>query len=168
MEGSKSNMHQVMDWRAAVWAGLLAGAAALLVLLVAYPLATGGTPWTPLRFIAALILGSAVLPPPTTFDAVAAVTGVTIHLVLSVFYAIVLALIIHRWGIIIGFVSGALFGGALFLINLFALTELFDWFYPLRSWPFLVLHLFFGALAGGVYELLERDYYVESVAEEWT
>ena len=168
MEGSQGNMHQVMDWRAAVWAGLIAGTAALLVLLVAYPLATGGTPWTPLRFVAGILLGSAVLPPPTTFNAGAAVTGVAIHLVLSVVYTIVLALIIHRWGIIIGFVSGALFGAALFLINLFALTEFFEWFYPLRSWSFLILHVFFGALAGSVYELLERDYYVESVAEEWT
>lgn len=168
METSQRQMHQVMDWQAAIWAGLIAGATTLLVLLVAYPLATGGTPWTVLRFIAGILLGSAVLPPPTTFDALAAITGVAIHLVLSVLYTIVLALIIHRWGIIMGFLSGALFGGALFLINLFALTNLFDWFYPLRSWPFLLLHLFFGALAGSVYELLERDYYVESVADEWT
>ncbi|MDX1688558.1 MAG: hypothetical protein R3248_11285 [Candidatus Promineifilaceae bacterium] len=168
MEASRRNMHQVMDWQAAIMAGLFAGAMTLLVLLVAYPLATGGTPWTALRFIAAIVLGSAVLPPPTTFDAMVALTGVTIHLALSVLYAVVLALIIHRWGIIIGFLCGALFGGALFLINLFAFTNLFDWFYPLRSWPFLALHLFFGAVAGGVYELLERDYYVESVTEEWT
>lgn len=169
MEASQQRqMHQVMDWQAAIAAGLIAGATTLLVLLVAYPLATGGTPWTVLRFIAGIVLGSAVLPPPTTFDAVASVTGVVIHLGLSVVYATVLALIIHRWGIIIGFLSGALFGGALFLINLFAFTNLYDWFYPLRSWPFLLLHLFFGALAGGVYELLERDYYVESVADEWT
>lgn len=168
MEASRRQMHQVMDWQAAIWAGLIAGATTLLVLLVAYPLATGGTPWTVLRFVAGILLGSAVLPPPTTFDALAAITGVAIHLALSVLYTIVLALIIHRWGIIMGFLSGALFGGGLFLINLFALTNLFDWFYPLRSWPFLLLHLFFGALAGSVYELLERDYYVESVADEWT
>lgn len=168
MEDSRKHMHQVMDWRAAIWAGLLAGATTLLVLLVAYPLATGGTPWTVLRFIAAILLGSAVLPPPTTFHALAAVTGVIIHLALSVLYVTVLALIIHRWGIIVGVLGGALFGAALFLINLFTFTNLFAWFYPLRSWPFLLLHLFFGALAGGLYELWERDYYVEDVADEWT
>jgi hypothetical protein len=79
----------------------------------------------------------------------------------------VLALIIHRWGIIVGFLGGALFGLALFGINLFALAELFDWFYPLRSLSFLLLHVFFGALAGGLYELWERDRFVESVTEEW-
>lgn len=168
MESSGRHMHQVMDWRAALAAGLIAGAVTLLVLLVAYPLVTGGTPWTVLRFIGAIVLGKAVLPPPTSFHALAAITGTVTHLVLSIAFATVLALIIHRWGIIVGFVGGALFGLALFGINLFALTELFDWFYPLRSLPFLLLHVFYGALAGGLYELWERDRFVESVAEEWS
>lgn len=168
METSPEHGHQVMDWRAAFAAGLVAGLITLIVLLVAYPLASGGSPWTVLRFIAAIILGSAVLPPPTSFHAVAAIVGIVVHLVLSAVYAIVLALIIHRWGIVVGIVGGALFGLALFLINLFTFTNLFAWFYPLRSWSFLLLHVFFGALAGGLYELWERDRYVESVAEEWT
>lgn len=168
MEDSRKQMHQVMDWQAAIWAGLVAGALVLLALLVGYPLATGGSPWTVLRFIAAIVLGSSVLPPPTTFDAVAAVTALVVHFALSVVYAIILALIIHRWGIIVGFLGGALFGLALFLINLFGFANLFDWFYPLRSWSFLLLHLFFGAVAGSVYEGLERDYYVEDVADEWS
>jgi hypothetical protein len=159
--------HQVMDWRAAVLAGLAAGAATLLILLVAYPLITGGTPWTVFRFIGGIALGSAVLPPPTTFDLPSAVIGTAIHLVLSVIYTTVLALIIHRWGIAVGLLGGALFGIGLFLINLFTFTSLFDWFAALRSWSFLLLHIFFGAAAGGLYELLERDRYVATVADEW-
>lgn len=161
-------MHQVMDWRAAFAAGLVAGIVTLLTLLIAYPLATGGSPWIVLRYIAAIVLGKAILPPPVTFDALAVVTGTIIHLALSVVYTIVLALIIHRWGIIVGVIGGALYGLALFLINMFTFTNIFDWFYPLQSWSFLLFHLFFGALAGGLYELWERDRYVESVAEEWT
>lgn len=161
-ENSHRPMRQVMDWQAAFGAGLVAGATSLLVLLIAYPVATGGTPWTVLRYIAAIVLGSSVLPPPTTFHALATLTGVVIHLVLSVIYVTVLALIIHRWGIIVGLLGGALFGLALFLINLFTFANVFEWFYPLRSWPFLLFHLFFGALAGGLYEWWERDYYVEN------
>ena len=159
--------HQVMDWRAAIVSGLIVGVAALLIPLIAYPLITGGTPWTVFRFIAGIALGSGVLPPPTTFDALSVVVGLAIHLALSVIYTVVLALIIHRWGILIGLLVGALFGVALFLINLFTFARLFEWFYPLRSWPFLLLHVFFGAAAGGLYELLERDRYVADVADEW-
>lgn len=168
METTSEHRHQVMDWRAAFAAGLVSGATTLIVLLIGYPLITGGTPWNVLRYMASIVLGNAILPPPTTFNALALVTGVVVHLALSVFYAIVLALIIHRWGIIVGVLGGALFGLALFLINMFTFTNIFDWFYPLQSWSFLLLHVFFGALAGGLYELWERDRYVESVAEEWT
>lgn len=160
--------HQVMDWRAAVVTGLIVGALTLLIMLVGYPMITGGTPWTVFRFIAGIALGSGVLPPPATFDALSVVLGLVIHLALSVTYTIILALIIHRWGILIGLLGGALFGLALFLINLLTFVRLFAWFYPVRSWTFLLLHLFFGAVAGGLYELLERDRYVEDVADEWT
>lgn len=160
--------HQIMDWPAAVVAGLVSGSITLLIVLIGYPLATGGTPWTVFRYIAAIVLDQRILPPPTSFDAMAFLAGLAIHLALSVFYTVILALVIHRWGIAVGIVGGALFGVALFLINLFTLTRLFEWFHPLRSWSFLLLHAIFGAVAGGLYELLERDYYVENVADEWT
>jgi hypothetical protein len=87
-------------------------------------------------------------------------TGTIIHLFLSVFYAIILAFIIHRWGLVVGVIGGALFGFALYLINTYTFTAFYPWFYPIRSWIALVGHVFFGAAAGGIYELLERDLYV--------
>jgi hypothetical protein len=149
-----------MDWKAAVIAGLIAGTIFLLVLLVAYPLVTGGTPWTVFRFMGAIILGESVLPPPTTFDAGVVVTAVLLHFILSVIYTLVLAFIVHRWGILITVIGGALFGLALYLINFFTFTMFFPWFYPARAWPFSVVHILFGAIAGGVYELLEKDVFV--------
>jgi hypothetical protein len=149
-----------MDWKAAVIAGLIAGPIFLLVLLVAYPLVTGGTPWTVFRFMGAIILGESVLPPPTTFDAGVVVTAVLLHFILSVIYTLVLAFIVHRWGILITVIGGALFGLALYLINFFTFTMFFPWFYPARAWPFSVVHILFGAIAGGVYELLEKDVFV--------
>jgi hypothetical protein len=149
-----------MDWKAAVIAGLVAGAVFLLVLLIAYPLATGGTPWTIFRFIGAMVLGEAVLPPPTTFDGGVVVTAVLIHFTLSILYTLILAFIVHRWGMLISILGGALFGLALYLINFFTFTMFFAWFYPARAWPFSLVHILFGAVAGGIYELLEKDVYV--------
>jgi hypothetical protein len=149
-----------MDWKAAVIAGLIAGAIFLLVLLVAYPLVTGGTPWTVFRFMGAIILGESVLPPPTTYDAGVVVTAVLLHFILSVIYTLVLAFIVHRWGILVSVIGGVLFGLALYLINFFTFTMFFPWFYPARAWPFSVVHILFGAIAGGVYELLEKDVFV--------
>lgn len=156
----RANVRHLMDWKAAVLAGLIAGAVFLLVLLIAYPLATGGTPWTIFRFIGAMVLGESVLPPPTTFDAGVVVTAVLIHFTLSILYTLILAFIVHRWGILISILGGALFGLALYLINFFTFTMFFAWFYPARAWPFSLVHILFGAVAGGIYEFLEKDVYV--------
>ncbi len=160
MTSLRTEVRHLMDWKAAVIAGLIAGAIFLLVLLVAYPLVTGGTPWTVFRFMGAIILGESVLPPPTTFDAGVVVTAVLLHFILSVIYTLVLAFIVHRWGILVTVIGGALFGLALYLINFFTFTMFFPWFYPARAWPFSVVHILFGAIAGGVYELLEKDVFV--------
>lgn len=161
---ARTTFRQVMDWRAAIWAGLIAGTISLLALLIGFPAVTGGPPWVVLRWIAALLLGKGVLPPPTTFDAGSAVVALIIHLALSVVYAVILAFIIHRWGLLVGIIGGALFGLAIYAINFFTFTNFFDWFTPARTWAFAAVHILFGAVAGGVYELLERDIYV--VAED--
>jgi hypothetical protein len=149
-----------MDWRAAIIAGLIAGAVFLVVLLIAYPLATGGAPWAIFRFIGAIVLGEDVLPPPVTFDAGVVITALLVHFILSVLYTLVLAFIVHRWGILISIIGGALFGLALYLINFFTFTIFFPWFFPARAWPFSLVHILFGAVAGGIYELLEKDVFV--------
>lgn len=160
----RTTLQQVMDWRAAIWAGLIAGTISLLALLIGYPIVTGGSPWIILRYIAAVPLGKGVLPPPTTFDPGLAAIALIMHFALSVFYALILAFIIHRWGLLVGIVGGALFGLAIYAINFFTFTNFFDWFYPARTWSFAAVHILFGAVAGGVYELLEREVYV--MAEE--
>ncbi len=156
----RTQVRHVMDWKAAVLAGLIAGAVFLIVLLIAYPLATGGTPWTIFRFIGAMVLGEAVLPPPTSFDATVVITAVFVHFALSILFTCILAFIVHRWGIMISIVGGALFGLALYLINFFTFTYFFPWFYPARAWPFSLVHILFGAVAGGIYKLLEKDIYI--------
>lgn len=166
MSGADSR-HQVMDWWSAVGAGLIAGTLTLLIVLIAYPALTGGSPANVFRFIAGIVLGSDVIPPPTTFSLTAVVMGTIVHMALSVIYGVVLALIIHRWGIVVGVVGGVLFGLALFLINLFSFAKWFEWFYALRSWPFLLLHIFYGAAAGGLYELLERDRHTEDEIDRY-
>ena len=156
----RTQVRHVMDWKAAVLAGLIAGAVFLVVLLIAYPLATGGTPWTIFRFIGAMILGEAVLPPPTSFDAGIVITAVIVHFTLAVLYTLVLAFIVHRWRLLVSVIGGALFGLALYLINFFTFTFFFAWFYPARAWPFSLVHILFGAVAGGIYELLEKDVFI--------
>lgn len=156
---SNIRLRQVMDWRAAVFAGLIAGAIFLVVLLIIYPIATGGSPWILLRMIAAIVLGQDTLAPINAPNTSVAVVALLLHFVLSLLYTLIVAFVVHRWGILLAIIVGGLIGLALYLINVFTFTLFFEWFTLARDWPFLVVHILFGAVAGGIYELLEKDIY---------
>lgn len=155
-----STLRLIMDWRAAVIGGILAGALTMLLWMILISLVTGGSLWSPFHHIAAILMGQDVLTPSQSPNLQVILTATITHFFLSVLYAIVLAFIIHRWGVVVGIVGGALFGLAVYAINYYTFTALYPWFFPLRSWIALVGHLFFGAAAGGIYEILERDIYV--------
>ncbi len=153
-------MRQVVDWSAALWAGLVAGTIFLLLNLFFVPALVGGNGWITLRYTASLVMGSGVLPPPATFDAGVLVVAVLTHYILSIALSLLLAFIIHRWGLIVGFVGGALFGLALYFIHFYTVTLLFPWFFAVRSLPLLLSYAIFGAVAGGIYETLEVEEFV--------
>lgn len=160
-----SRFRQIMDWRAAIWAGLIAGALFLILQMAILAGLVGGSPWGLLRMIAAMVMGQGVLPPPTTFDAVTVVIALLVHFVLSILFALLIAFVLHRWGMLVGIVGGALFGLALYAINYYTFTLFFPWFFPMRSWVTILAHVVFGAAAGGVYEAFEHEIFV---AEEYT
>jgi hypothetical protein len=154
-----SRRRQLVDWRAAVWAGLLSGAVFLAVSLLLTRVYAGSA-WVVVRLLASVVLGAGVLPPPATFDLKATLAALAVHFTLSVLFACVLAYVIHRWGLIVGVVGGAAFGLALYFINFYTLAYFFPWFFPLRSWMMAVSHVAFGACAGGIYEALEVEKFV--------
>lgn len=160
MQRLNLTIRQIMDWRSAVIAGLVAGVLTMLLWMILLVLFTGGSLWTPFHHTAAVLLGESVLTPSQAINLQIVITGTVVHLFLSVVYAVILAFIIHRWGFAVGVLGGLLFGLALYLINYYTFSYLYPWFFPLRSWIALVGHLFFGAVAGGLYELFERDIYV--------
>lgn len=153
-------MRQLVDWRATIIAALLGGLAHLLSLAIILPAVSGGTVWAILRYMASILMGTSVLPPPASFDAGIVLVGLLVHFLLSLIFGAILTTIIHRWGLLIGLLGGALFGLAIYAINYFTFTLLFDWFYVLRSWPILLAHVLFGATTGFIYELLEVERFV--------
>ena len=159
MNRVKQRLRQVMDWSAAIWAGLIAG----MVFLVASMILTTiyvGSPWVVPRLIASLALGTGVLPPPASFDLGIAVVAVAFHLLFAVAVTLLISGTLHRWGLVVGILGGAVFGLAIYLINFYALSYLVPWFFSMKSWIMLLSHVLFGALAGGIYEALEVEKFV--------
>jgi len=156
-------MRQLVDWRAAIWAGLISGAI-FMVINMALTNSYVGSPWVVVRLIASIAMGEGVLPPPATFDTKIFVVAFIVHIVLSVGFACLIAYVLHRWGLIVGILGGAVLGLALYAINFYTVTALFPWFFPMRSWIMAVSHAIFGACAGGIYEGLEVEEFVPAEA----
>lgn len=160
MQNNSNNFRQLVDWSASIWAGLVSGVAFLLFNLVMTPMMEGGNAWVMLRLFASPLLGSEVLAPPATNDPWVSVVGTATVLGCSVLYSMVLAVIIHRWGSLVGLLGGTVFGLVLYYINFYTLSFFVPWFFAMRSLSMALSHLLFGALAGWLYESLEVEEFV--------
>lgn len=143
-------------WMPAVWGGLIAGAAFLLVEMILVATIGGGSAWAPPRMMAAIVMGSDVLPPPATFDFGIVMVAMVVHFALSVVYGFVLSYLIFRLDLTWALVVGLGFGLALYLINFFILTAAFPWFAMARNGITLFAHLVFGFVLAWSYKALAR------------
>ncbi len=142
---------------ALLFAGLFAGSVATLAQLALW-LATGVPLLTLLRdarLTAALVLGGASLDaPPALWPVVALAT--VIHFGLSSVYAIGAGALVHRLARSRALLAGALYGLAIYVINLYGLTALFPWFAVSRGAVTLIAHLVFGVSLVAAFGLFER------------
>lgn len=145
-----------LDWRAAAWAGVAAGIVSTLAQLVAWGF-VGALPealFADSRRAAAIVMGARVLPPPASFDLLVMATATLVHFGLSIVYGVVLAQALRLLPRVRASWVGALFGLALYLVNLYGFTVLFPWFVAARRWDTLLAHLVFGVVAAGTYRRL--------------
>src|SRR4051812_18766790 len=119
-----------VTWRAVLISGLVAGTLFLLADLIFAPIVTNVSAALTLRYFAALVLGSKVL---TQTGTSVLITGIIVHYVLSLVFALVIALVVHRWGLLVGIIGGAILGVAFYGINLYTVTLLFPWFFAINS-----------------------------------
>ena len=133
--------------------GLGAGAMAAAAELVLWWLAgmpVAATLFRDARLTAALALGTGVLPPPSTPRADVLLAATLIHFALSVAYALLPARLAGRLRTGPALAAGAIYGLAIYAVNLYGFTLLFPWFAAARDWVTLAAHVVFGvALAGG-------------------
>ncbi|NWF90099.1 MAG: hypothetical protein HXY50_11650 [Ignavibacteriaceae bacterium] len=160
MINAKTKLKQVMDWKAAIRSGIISSAVLLLLILLFVPAIRGWNAWIIVRYIASISIGQSILPPPANFHLTALIAALVTHLIISIGAAILLAFIIHRWGLLVGIIGGAIFGLCLYGINFFSITYFFPWFYLIKGWEMLLSHIIFGAVAGGVYEVLEVEKFI--------
>lgn len=142
-----------LDVKAAVSAGLIAGLVFVIVEMLLVATVGGGSPWGPPRMMAAIAMGTDVLPPPPTFDLGIVMIGMIIHFVLSVILGLILGWVISNWrlGMGMAILVGLVFGLLVYLVNFYVMTGLFPWFANARNMITIFAHLVFGGVLGWVY-----------------
>jgi hypothetical protein len=156
-------IRKIVDLKAVISAALIAGTIALLCNFFLVPLLLQTTPWVAVRLSGSILLGAGVLAPPATFHAGALVAAIVTHYVLALIMTLIIAYVVHRGGLIGGILIGALLGLSFFCIDYYTLTFFMPQFFALQHWSVVASHVLFGAVAGGVYELLEDQIFETDV-----
>ena len=151
-----------ISWRAIGLAGIGGGTAFLLTNLVLTPLMLEVDASLILRYFASLVLGDGVL---VEWSNTTLIIGVIVHYVLSMLFAMLIAFVIHRWGLLVGIIGGTIMGLALYGINIYTMTVFFPWFFAINNSVLLISHIVFGAVTGGIYEMFDT-YDLPLVANE--
>lgn len=147
------------DWKAAIWAGLIAGLVFLMVEMLLVWLVMGMSPWAPPRMMAAMVLGPEILPPPADFSFMAVMTAMVIHFPLSIVYGLILGWAIHRLEMGAALLVGALFGLiAVYAVNFHLIAPMaFPWFVEAQNWISVLAHVIFGVVLAGTYVAMRKD-----------
>lgn len=151
-----------IHWKAVLIAAIVAGVISTLFQLFLWWLA-GDSPVTLLlrdtRLAAAILMGTAVLPPPATFDAMVMLAATIVHFSLSLAYSAVLAWMLCYTGLrgMAALVAGGLYGVAIFALNMYGFTAVFPWFMLTRDAITLAAHVVFGMSLAQAYRWAKYD-----------
>jgi len=147
----------MLDWKAAVSAGLVAGVVFVILEMLMVWLFAGKSPWGPPRMIGAIVLGEDVLPAAGAAGFAFGTVGVAVilHLALSVVYGFVGGLAVHRMPTGPAVVVGGVLGLVLYLINFYGFTGVFPWFAEARNWITITTHIIFGLAAAWTYKSIQ-------------
>lgn len=154
-----SGLHGRADWKAAVWAGLIAGLVFLMVEMLLVWLVMGMSPWAPPRMMAAMVLGPEILPPPADFSLMAVMTAMVIHFPMSIVYGLILGWAVHRLETGAALLAGAAFGLiAVYAVNFHLIAPMaFPWFVEAQNWISVLAHVIFGVVLAGSYVAMRRS-----------
>ncbi|MDF3838718.1 hypothetical protein P3W85_38150 [Cupriavidus basilensis] len=152
--------HRMPDWRAAAFAGLIAGAVYVVMELLTARFVLYQSAWGTVKMVAAIMLGKETMASADAFSWSIVLAAGVVHFGLSVVLATILAMIIasFRFDSSSGMASltGAIFGALVYLVNFYALGRYFNWFDEARGWESLFAHVLFGLIAANAYMYLER------------
>ena len=151
-------MTRSFSWKAAIWAGLIAGFVFMILEMVLVGTIGGQSPWGPPRMIAAMVMGESVLPPPATFDLGIMMVAMMIHLMMSIVLGVILGWAISHWrmSLTTAIIAGIAFGLLVYFVDFYLMTAVFPWFAMARGGISIFAHAMFGLVLGWTYHAIAK------------
>jgi hypothetical protein len=144
-----------VQWGKGVLAGILSMLVFALVEMAFSWALRGRSPWHPLDIFGAITLGQnasgAVHTGTTTL------VGALALLALGVLAGVIVALLVHRSNPPLALALGALFGLAMYYVDLYGFARIFPSLAELRDWMSAVAYAVQGGLAAGLYKAMSRS-----------
>lgn len=144
---------------AAISAGIISGIIATAVQMALWWLFQEPLPellYRDARLTAAILMGTEVLPPPASFNWKVMIVATAIHFLISIGYGVILAYLVFRLDMLFSLLIGAIFGTAVYVINMYGFTLIFPWFSIVRDWITFFTHIVFGMSLAGMYKQFAR------------
>ncbi len=139
-----SERKRITRWTKGVWAGVIAGGLFMTLEMFLIQVFGRGNMWDPVRLSASIAMGNRAVAASTPFTFDIFMVGMLVHFVVSIWYAVVLGLIIRRLKTGPALLVGAGFGLLLYFVHFYGLTFLYPWVANARNWIAVVAHLTFG------------------------
>jgi hypothetical protein len=162
MSDETIRVRQLVDWSAALWSGAIAGTVLLLLHVLWLPTVIGGNMWVIFRCLASIVMGDSILPVDAleTPDPVAIGVGTALLYAIAILAALAIALVVHRGGLVLSAVVGALLGIGLCFVLMAFFTYYRPWLLSLAQPAWLACFAIYGGITGALYELLEVEEFV--------
>lgn len=139
------------DWKAAAWAGGIAGAVFGMAEMLMAWMFMGQSPWGPPRMIAAMLMGKSVLPPPAAFEMGIMMMAMAIHFMLSIVLGMIFSWIVHRLSGTSATAIGVVFGLTVYFVNSHLMLPFFTGSTQAHYGVNLANHLIYGVALGSAY-----------------
>ena len=145
---------RITRWGKGAFAGVVAGALFMSLEMMLLEVFGRGDLWDPVRLSASITLGSRAVATSTPFTFDILFVGLLMHFVLSVWYAVVLGMLIRKLKPAAATLVGGGFGLLMYLFHFYGLTVLYPWVANWRNWTTVLAHLTFGVSAAWIYSHL--------------
>jgi hypothetical protein len=148
---------QSIDWGMAILAGIVAMVVFTVIEMAFSWAMRGASPWQPLVVFGTVSLHAAMPSAHVGGGIRTMLVGAALLVALGALSGVILAYIVDRIGVLAAAIAGAVFGLAMYAVDLYGIARFFPALLDLRDWMSALAYVIQGALTAALYKVMMRE-----------